>query len=102
MQANGTTDIASNGYLDRMVEVRAPRIATMKGRTSTCFDGQFYRTSNADLGGLPDDDLWPHFVKYGQFQGRAYRCCAYASAELCPSIDTLCRYNIRKSFACCH
>ena len=43
-------------------------------RGSACFDFDLYRSRSPDLAGLADNDqLWEHFLRDGQFEGRIFR-----------------------------
>ena len=61
----------SNAYAEHMAAYRSARTTMMLARGSECFNFELYRSKNA----LPFDDgasLWDHYVKHGQFEGRAF------------------------------
>ena len=64
----------SNEYTDRKAAFRLAKAMLMERRGGRCFDFPFYRARSKDLPPLPEPDLWQHFVKHGQFEGRPFRC----------------------------
>lgn len=53
----------------------APQVLTLdEGRTASgrCFDPDYYRALNPDLGALPNDALFLHFERFGRFEARAF------------------------------
>lgn len=55
-------------------EVKLPLVAMMHERGPACFDFAYYRSLNTDLGQLAtDDQLWGHFLHFGQFERRPFR-----------------------------
>ncbi len=64
----------TNAYQDRKSSYRLSKAITMRIRGSACFDFDLYRSRSPDLAGLVDNDqLWEHFLRDGQFEGRAFR-----------------------------
>jgi hypothetical protein len=45
----------------------------MRHRGQACFDFEMYRKRNPDLPKWGNNDLWEHFVKHGQHEGRVFR-----------------------------
>lgn len=63
----------SNDYTRHMALYTEPRAWLMQHRNRSCFDAVFYQQRSADLAGMEQQDLWPHFVQHGQFEGRPWR-----------------------------
>ena len=68
--------LVSNEYVEQEWALKAPQVLAAKARGAACFDFDYYRSSSGeDLHALPTRRaLWKHFVYYGQFEGRPYRC----------------------------
>lgn len=75
MTVQGKTDVqvSSNLYTMDPVTFRSQRMAYMQSRGPGCFDKAFYQAHSPDLQGMGAADLWEHFWKNGQFEGREYR-----------------------------
>lgn len=68
------TDIRHNEYNVKKDHLRLIKILGMRHRGPACFDYALYRQRNPDLPKWGDKDLWEHFVKFGQHEGRVFRC----------------------------
>ncbi|KAK9821494.1 hypothetical protein WJX74_002692 [Apatococcus lobatus] len=65
--------VSSNMYTMDPVTFRSQRMAYMQSRGPGCFDKAYYQSHSPDLQGMGAADLWEHFWKNGQFEGREYR-----------------------------
>ena len=69
--------VASNEYSTensgKKSAYRLAKAMLMERRGGRCFDFSFYRARSKDLPPLSEPDLWQHFVRYGQFEGRPFR-----------------------------
>ena len=66
-------DIRNNEYTAKKDHLRLIKILGMRHRGPACFDFELYRKRNPDLPKWGDQDLWEHFVKHGQHEGRVFR-----------------------------
>lgn len=73
MQGKTDVQVSSNLYTMDPVTFRSQRMAYMQSRGPGCFDKAFYQAHSPDLQGMGAADLWEHFWKNGQFEGREYR-----------------------------
>ncbi|GAB4817919.1 hypothetical protein N2152v2_004965 [Parachlorella kessleri] len=69
-------DIRTNEYTAKKDYLRLIKILGMQHRGPACFDFELYRKRNPDLPKWGDQDLWEHFVKHGQHEGRVFRYAA--------------------------
>ena len=55
--------------------IKLPKMAYLRYRGNSCFDWQYYMSSNSDLKGAfaTVTDAWEHFVNLGAFEGRLHR-----------------------------
>jgi hypothetical protein len=66
--------LAENVWQAELGAYRHARVAEMQLRGRACFDVEFYRQKNADLPAvMAAEQLWDHFLLYGQFEGRQFR-----------------------------
>ena len=65
--------VNSNDYIQRRSAYRMAKAIVMERRGGRCFDFPFYRARSKDLPPLAEPQLWQHFVKDGQFEGRPFR-----------------------------
>ncbi len=73
MQSAGDSELLSAVFPD-IDEVKLPLVAMMHERGSSCFDFDYYRSLNTDLQQYAtDDQLWGHFLHFGQFERRPFR-----------------------------
>lgn len=71
---DGEGAVNSNLYKDRKWSYRLSKAIAMLIRGPACFDFDLYHSKSADLAALTDkDELWEHFVRDGQFEGRVFR-----------------------------
>ena len=63
----------SNEYSQKRSFFRLPKMLSMARRGGHCFDFAFYKARSRDLPAWPNDALWQHFVRDGQFEGRPFR-----------------------------
>lgn len=73
LQGKADVQVSSNLYTMDPVTFRSQRMAYMQSRGPGCFDKAFYQAHSPDLQGMGAADLWEHFWKNGQFEGREYR-----------------------------
>ena len=66
-------DIRLNEYTKKKKYLREVKVLGMRARGDTCFDYDFYRERNPDLPAWGMKQLWEHFVKNGQHEGRQFR-----------------------------
>jgi hypothetical protein len=67
---------AGNENVDSPDKVRRGRVLELRARGPQCFDLDYYVHSNPDLGSLAQggqEQLWQHFVNFGQFEDRRFR-----------------------------
>lgn len=67
--------VASNEYSAKREHLRRIKIISMRERGPRCFDFDYYHKRNPDLPVPPwtAANLWEHFVKDGQHEGRVFR-----------------------------
>lgn len=71
----GSEDVNTNAYKDKKSRYRLSKAITMLIRGPACFDFDLYLSKSADLAAMTDrEELWEHFVRDGQFEGRVFRC----------------------------
>lgn len=66
-------NIRENEYTAKKEQLRMAKIVGMRQRGDACFDYDLYRQRNPDLPKWGKKDLWEHFVKHGQHEGRVFR-----------------------------
>ncbi|KAG2498860.1 hypothetical protein HYH03_003052 [Edaphochlamys debaryana] len=72
--SGNTSMVTANAYAADEFAYKAPRILTVKSRGNACFDMNFYRTHNPDLGHIRSEAAaWKHFTFFGQFERRPHR-----------------------------
>lgn len=67
------TDIRQNEYIAKKAHLRLIKILGMRARGNACFDFDLYRKRNPDLPQWDNKELWEHFVRFGQHEGRVFR-----------------------------
>jgi hypothetical protein len=73
MQSSGDSEMLSTVFPD-IDEVKLPLVAMMHERGPSCFDFAYYRSLNTDMQQYAtDDQLWGHFLHFGQFERRPFR-----------------------------
>ena len=73
MQSAGDSELLSAVFPD-IDEVKLPLVAMMHERGPACFDFEYYRSLNTDLQQYAtDEQLWGHFLHFGQFERRPFR-----------------------------
>lgn len=73
LQSAGDSELLSTVFPD-IDEVKQPLVAMMHERGPSCFDLTYYRSLNTDLQQYAtDDQLWGHFLHFGQFERRPFR-----------------------------
>ena len=75
--------VNSNDYIQRRSAYRMAKAIVMERRGGRCFDFPFYRARSKDLPPLAEPQLWQHFVKDGQFEGRPFRWVWPAVSRVC-------------------
>lgn len=77
LQDEGTLDVRPNVWKDDPLGggYKLPKMAYLRYRGNSCFDWQYYMSSNSDLKGAfaSVTDAWEHFVTLGAFEGRLHR-----------------------------
>lgn len=81
-RAHGTTHINANEYRANPRKFRLQKLGYLYKRGPECFDLDYYAEKNPDLGGIPRDELWGHFLRGGAFEGRGFRFT-------CPASETI-------------
>ena len=91
LQSAGDSELLSAVFPD-IDEVKLPLVAIMHERGPACFDFAYYRSLNTDLQQYAtDEQLWGHFLHFGQFERRPFRCHTFFAAHLwCLVVLTLC------------
>lgn len=85
-------DITTNEYVKNKAYLREVKIIGMRAKGDACFDYEFYKVRNPDLPKWAHSQIWEHFVKNGQHEGRQFRfdCAATqggSSRSPPPSVD---------------
>eukprot|EP00884_Botryococcus_braunii_P023615 jgi/Botrbrau1/9938/Bobra.0012s0035.1 len=90
-EGTGEVDIYSNEWVERPDLHKAPKVALLEARGSSCFDFGYYRRHNPDLVKLTDEQLWNHVRDWGQFEARGYRfTCPYpVTPVIASSVEVL-------------
>jgi len=66
-------DIRLNEYTKKKKYLQEVKVLGMRAKGDGCFDYDFYRERNPDLPAWGMKQLWEHFVKNGQHEGRQFR-----------------------------
>ena len=81
LQSAGDSELLSAVFPD-IDEVKLPLVAMMHERGPACFDFEYYRSLNTDLQQYAtDEQLWGHFLHFGQFERRPFRCHTFFAAH---------------------
>lgn len=81
---NGSASLESNQYLAELPRFKTPRVLEMRARGGRCFDFDYYLSANPELLGVvgeSKEEVWRHFVYYGQFEARPFRYVALGTGE---------------------